>query len=123
MLHFHLPGLGVLFRQALTLPRVLHLQLEALQVVQLPAEVVNQLQREASLRRSSLGRGRRRSQLPAGSHLLHGLLLLLKLVAVVPELVHDCPVEVHLVLQPQTGVFKLVRHLLLLLQREIRASH
>lgn len=33
-----------------------------------------------------------------------------------PELIHDLPVKVHLVLQSQTGVLQLVCHLLLLLQ-------
>lgn len=35
---------------------------------------------------------------------------------IVPELIHDLPVEVHLILQSQTGVFQLVCHPLLLLQ-------
>lgn len=49
-------------------------------------------------------------------HLLHGFLFLLKCMAIVPELVHYLPVEVHLVLQSQTGVLQLVCHPLLLLQ-------
>lgn len=51
-------------------------------------------------------------------HLLHGLLFLLKLMAVMPELVHYLPVEVHLIFQPQTGVLQLVCHPLLLLHRK-----
>lgn len=51
-------------------------------------------------------------------HLLHGLFFLLKLMTVMPELVHYLPVEVHLIFQPQTRVFQLVCHPLLLLQRK-----
>lgn len=50
------------------------------------------------------------------SHLLHGLFFLLKLVAVLPELVHYLPVQVHLIFQPQTSVLQFVCHPLLLLQ-------
>lgn len=50
------------------------------------------------------------------SHLLHGLFFLLKLVAVLPELVHYLPVQVHLIFQPQTSVLQFVCDPLLLLQ-------
>lgn len=49
-------------------------------------------------------------------HLLHGLLLLLEQVAVMPQLVHDGSVQVHLISQPQTSVLQLLCHSLLLLQ-------
>lgn len=55
---------------------------------------------------------------PRAPHLLHGLFFLLKLVAVMPQLVHYLPVEVHLIFQPQTSVLQLVCHPLLLLERK-----
>lgn len=51
-------------------------------------------------------------------HLLHGLFFLLKLMAVMPKLVHYLPVEVHLIFQSQTSVLQLVCHPLLLLQKK-----
>lgn len=45
MLHFN--GPGVVLRQPLALSWMLHLQLKTLQILQLPAEVVYQLQRKA----------------------------------------------------------------------------
>lgn len=45
MFHFTLPGLGVILRESLAFPRMLHLQLKQLQVLQLPAQIINQLQR------------------------------------------------------------------------------
>lgn len=44
MFHFNLPGLGIILRQTLALPRMLHLQLKQLQILQLPAQIIDQLQ-------------------------------------------------------------------------------
>ena len=44
VLHLDLSGSGVELRQTLSLSWVLHLQFEQLQVLQLPAQIVNQLQ-------------------------------------------------------------------------------
>lgn len=48
--HFHLSGLGIELGQAFPLSWVLHLQLETLQVLQLPAKIINQLQNKVAMR-------------------------------------------------------------------------
>lgn len=53
------------------------------------------------------------------SYLLHLLLFLLELQSVLPQLVHHFPVQVHLVLQAQAGVFQLVGHSLFLLSKSV----
>lgn len=44
MFHFNLPGLGIILRQTLALPRMLHLQLKQLQILQLAAQIIDQLE-------------------------------------------------------------------------------
>lgn len=44
--HFNLSGPGVVLRQPLALSWMFHLQLKTLQILQLPAEIINQLQRK-----------------------------------------------------------------------------
>jgi len=123
MFHLHLPGLCAILRQCLAFPRMFHFQFEQLQILQLPAEIVNQLQKEKKIRHLEQNdiltvtfqvscQGER---VP---HLLHGFFFLLKLMPVIPELVHYLSVQVHLIFQPQTRVLQLVRHSLLLLQRD-----
>lgn len=51
--HFNLPGLDVVLRQPLALPGMLHLQLKHLQVVQLPAEIINELWGEIKIKFNS----------------------------------------------------------------------
>lgn len=48
--HFHLSGSGVELRQPFTLSWMLHLQLETLQILQLSAKIINQLQSKAEIR-------------------------------------------------------------------------
>lgn len=115
MLHLH--GLGIKLRQSFSFPRMLHFWLEYLEIVQLPPQVINQLQRGDSVWATF---GCLVAWVQVGeAHLLHGLLLLLELVAVLPNLVHDLPVQIQLILQPQTRVFQLVWNFLLLLQSEV----
>lgn len=92
MLHFTLSGPGVVLRQPLALSWMLHLQLKALQILQLPAEVIDQLQRKGLNHILLLNILHLLSLLSVVSHLLHGLFFLLKLMAVMPELVHYLPV-------------------------------
>lgn len=92
MLHFTLSGPGVVLRQPLALSWMLHLQLKALQILQLPAEVIDQLQRKGLNQIVLLNILHLLSLLSVVSHLLHGLFFLLKLMAVMPELVHYLPV-------------------------------
>lgn len=47
--HLHLSGLGVELGQPFSLPWMLHLQLETLQILQLPAKIVNQLQTKVEM--------------------------------------------------------------------------
>lgn len=49
MFHLDLSGPGVVLRQALALSWMLHLQLKHLQILQLPAQIVNQLHRKDAI--------------------------------------------------------------------------
>lgn len=120
--HFHLSGSGVELRQPFTLSWMLHLQLETLQIFQLSAKIINQLQNKAAIRGKHQTVVVGQVRLVGRPCLLHGFFFLLEFMAVVPELIHDLPVEVHLILQSQTGVFQLVCHPLLLLQGKKQAS-
>lgn len=122
--HFHLSGSGVELRQPFTLSWMLHLQLETLQIFQLSAKIINQLQKQGGDQRKAPNSCSVTGQvrLVGRPYLLHGFFFLLEFMAVVPELIHDLPVEVHLILQSQTGVFQLVCHPLLLLQGKKQAS-
>lgn len=53
MFHFHLPGFGVKLRQPLAFPRMFHLQFKQLQILELPTEIINQLQTKQSVKHNS----------------------------------------------------------------------